>query len=84
MEFLKRVVKDIGDFLVKLFLTLLVKNPCKKCLVRACCLTICEKREYYLSFCDIEGKIVFQRFCAIGIIFSCVSIGFSLSHHMLK
>ena len=68
MKFIECVVADTLRFISSLFLTVLIKNPCKKCLVRACCSEICEKKEYYLTFCGMGDSIKFQRFCALSII----------------
>ena len=73
MEFLKHVVKDICDILI----TLIIRNPCKKCLVRACCSLLCKEKRHYLTFCNIDGNIKFLRMCAMGTILSCILIFFS-------
>ena len=60
-----------NEIIVALALTLLVKDPCKgkKCLIKACCNEHCELKIDYLKFCDSEGKILFQRVCALSIVF---------------
>jgi len=57
-----------------MILILLVKDPCKKCLVRACCSQRCEEKTYYLNFCDIEGKTGFRKFIAVITIYNCIFI----------
>jgi hypothetical protein len=60
-----------ADVIITLILTLVVRDPCKgrKCLVKACCKEFCELKVYYNNFCDRDGSIAMQRFCAIMIIF---------------
>ncbi len=65
---------SIFDFLWNsIILIFFARDPCKKCIVRACCSETCEEKVYYLNFCDIEGKITFQRFAAASIILSSIT-----------
>jgi hypothetical protein len=45
---------------------LLVKNPCKKCIVRPCCTSICKAKEHQRDisspFGFIEGKVIAMLF----------------------
>lgn len=68
------------EVLISIFKTLTLGNPCKskKCLVRASCTVVCDKRLHYLRFCDREGHITFQRICAISIIFGVIMLTFGL------
>lgn len=61
-----------------IFITLVIKNPCKKCLVRACCTEICNDKKYYLSFCDIDKSISLNRICVLSIIFGLITLIFSI------
>ncbi len=82
-------VKEYLDFLIwflweqifiSIILTLIIKNPCKsnKCLVRASCTLYCQSKLDYLKHCDQDGKIMFQRICAITIIFSTIVLSFGV------
>jgi len=73
-----------NDTLKSLFITLIIRNPCNKCLVRACCSLLCEEKRHYLTFCDIDGNIKFLRMCAISIILSCISLPFSILYQILR
>jgi len=70
-------IKNVFTFLweeviIAIALTILVKDPCKgkKCLIKACCNDYCELKIDYLKFCNSEGKIAFQRVCALSIVFA--------------
>ncbi len=78
MESLKYIIRELGDTLKNIFITAVVKNPCRKCLVRACCTLLCEDKKYYLSFCDVDGNIKFQRICALSIIFTILILFLSI------
>ena len=69
-----------------MFITLMIRNPCKskKCLVRASCTAYCGEREYYLKFCDRDEKIIFQRICAISIIFAIITVSFGIITMIFK
>ncbi len=76
-------VKGISSFIwyeiiAAIAMTLIVRNPCKKCLVQACCSETCNLKKDYLKFCDTDGKIWILRFCAITIIFSCSVFSFGI------
>jgi len=51
-----------------------IKDPCKKCLISSCCSKVCENKINYLSYCDIDGNIKYQRFISASVIFSILSI----------
>ena len=69
-----KILAKILDFIWNdMILILFARDPCKKCIVRACCSERCEEKTYYLNFCDIEGKITFNRICVVSIIFSCTT-----------
>jgi len=74
VEFIVDSSHMFKDGFIHIILTLFAKDPCKKCLVKACCSDICEHKIYYLNFCDIDGSIWFDKACAGSIIFSCIMI----------
>ncbi len=49
--------------------TILIKNPCKKCLVKPCCSIQCKDKHIYDGLSSFNG-IAFQKFCAYLILFS--------------
>ena len=51
-----------------------VKDPCKKCLITACCSKLCGDKINYLRYCDREGDINWQRFLAACVTFSILTI----------
>ena len=60
-------------------LVLLAKDPCKKCIVRACCTNQCEKRVQYLKHCDNPyGHIRWRQFSSITILYGIISLFVSL------
>ena len=84
------MIKAILEFCVFLFEafvcmieTILAKNPCKKCLVRACCSEQCEERTVYLNFGSLNG-VVFQKVVAISIIFSTAVLAFGVFTMIVK
>jgi len=68
------------EIIASIAITTFIKDPCKnkKCLVRASCTEVCGERTYYLKYCDREGHIMFQRICAISVIFGVIVLIFAL------
>ena len=65
---MKTIIKFIWEeVIVGSLITLIIKNPCKKCLVKACCTEVCFDKHNYLRYCDPEGSINFQRITALTI-----------------
>lgn len=73
-EFIKDTSYLFKEGFLHIIITLRAKDPCKKCLVKACCSERCEHRTYYLNFCNRDGGIIFERICAYAVIFSCIMI----------
>ena len=82
-----KVLLDFSVFLFETFsymiATLLAKNPCRKCLVRACCSEQCEERTVYLNFGSLNG-VVFQKVVAISILFSMAVLTFGVFTMIFK
>jgi len=77
MESFKKVIK-------KIITSLYIKNPCKKCLVRACCSQTCEKKNYYISFCFPFNSIFFNRLIAYSLIFDIFGVSWLISYQLYK
>ena len=69
------------EVIVSITITMFIRNPCKgkKCLVKACCTEYCDSKKQYLKFCDQEGHIIFQRFCAYSVWIGVTSIIIALT-----
>ena len=62
----------LNGLFIQLYLTLTTPDPCKRCLVRACCSEMCDQRVKYVR---LYGDTPYmQKFCAITIISGSVSI----------
>jgi len=65
------------DLAIQLYKTLTVPDPCKRCLVRACCSEKCDTRDRYET---LNGDSPFiQKFCALTIILGVIMLMFSIS-----
>lgn len=66
---LKKIMKKLNmagyedplNFFQIFILIYFIKNPCKKCLVSACCSKTCDEKNNYLRYCDIHNDIIFNR-----------------------
>ena len=76
------------DFLKELFLKLYVaityKNPCKICIVQACCNDKCEVVRDFEKFYWRLDQHNFQRFVAWSVIFSTFMFTFALYKGFIK
>jgi len=70
MKLIHEFIYSILWFFELLFTTITIRNPCKKCLVRACCGSVCNEKLHYQKFCGYNEGIGFQRTCAISIVIS--------------
>jgi len=82
IEFIMWFVAD--EVLIAMFKTLFIRKPCRRCLVRACCTEKCDAGLNYFSYCNAEGKIVFQRVCALSIIFAMCIFGWGIYTWIMK
>ena len=60
------------DLLIQLYLTLITPDPCKRCIVRACCSEECDQRVKYNRL--YGGMPYFQRVCALSIILGVIAL----------
>jgi len=85
MKWISKTIASFNDFIIdsshlfkegflNIIITLFARDPCKKCLVRACCSERCEHKTHYSNFCNRDGGIIFERICAYSVIFSCIMI----------
>jgi len=80
METIRMVADYIRLSSELVFYTLFARNPCKKCLVQACCSQYCDPKLQYLRYCDRDGHIGFLKLSAISIIVACISVILSVIH----
>ena len=71
------------DVTLLMFKTIFIKNPCKKCLVRACCTIRCEDKLSYNCLAGWNG-MGFQKICAYTIMFSVCVLIYSITTIILK
>lgn len=63
-----------NNIIKSLIHTIFVRNPCKKCLVIACCSKLCNDKKKYLKYCDVNGNIAFNRFLVLMIWYGAISL----------
>jgi sulfatase maturation enzyme AslB (radical SAM superfamily) len=59
---------------------LFARNPCKKCIVRACCTNICEEKSYYKNF--YEDRSTNDK-CIIALMLFAYAMCFYLVYQMI-
>ena len=71
----RRIINSIKDMLLTLYVAITYKNPCKTCIVQACCNDKCEiVKDFEKFFWNLDDH-KFQQFAAWSIIWSvCVLI----------
>jgi len=89
--FLKKFLEEIyllGIIFWELFiiisLIILIKDPCKNCIVKACCTDKCKERIYLENFV-LKGETIFnQKFLAWFLAIYCLAILIFLTYAICK
>jgi len=70
------------DLLIQLYLTLSTPDPCKRCVVRACCSEECGQR---VSYNILYGPNPYtQKLCAVSVIFGMIAFIFGVVTFIFK
>jgi hypothetical protein len=67
---------------MQLYLTLTTPDPCRRCVVRACCSEQCDQRVKYNRL--YGGTPYVQRFCALSIIIGTIVLMWGISTIIFK
>ncbi len=54
-----------------------IRNPCKKCLVKACCSEVCKEGKRYNRFCGIDG-ILHNRITVSVFYMMLIAMGYTM------
>jgi len=68
MSFYVGILNYIWKILKEITITCYIRNPCNKCIVKACCTQLCNAKKEYKNYCGVHGTIGFQKFVAISIV----------------
>lgn len=75
------VSKDIGIFILAI---ITAKDPCKKCIVKACCTEKCEERIYIENFILKGDTLLYKKFLVWFVIIYIPSILIILIYDTIK
>jgi len=74
---IQSVLETLSEVFYNLFIFIWLKDPCKKCLVKACCSKDCKKKEVFDYYSLFPGTLNMNRilswFLLISLIFSVAS-----------
>jgi hypothetical protein len=65
------IKKFFKDLFTQLYLTLTIPDPCKRCVIRACCSEVCNQQLKYMHLHG--GTPYIQKVCALSIILGTVT-----------
>ena len=83
---MKKILNYLYDFILKYYTILTMKDPCEKCLVKACCSTACEYKTVLDNFIYPHSSIKMKKFVTwcwvITVIYVVVLYGVAITYRV--
>ena len=79
-----KIVNTMWKDIISISKILVGGDPCKKCIVRACCSQKCKEKTYHSNLREPGGSIIIPRLYTSVIVFECIALFYVLCQELFS